>query len=54
MRITSKDQRTIPQEIVKESKPECASLGQTIVQRLRGTATVRMTTDEILSLTRKS
>jgi hypothetical protein len=53
MRITSKDQRAIPQETVKVSKPERASRGQAIIQRLRGTATVRMTTDEILSLTRK-
>ncbi|MFL6247173.1 MAG: AbrB/MazE/SpoVT family DNA-binding domain-containing protein [Thermoanaerobaculia bacterium] len=76
MRITSKGQVTIPQEIreqfgllpdtevefvvkrnavqlVKASKSRRPSRGEAIVRRLRGTSTVRMTTDEILSLTRK-
>ena len=76
MRITSKGQVTIPQEIrerfgllpdtevdfivkrnalhlVKAKQRTRASRGETIVRRLRGTATVRMSTDEILSLTRK-
>lgn len=76
MRITSKGQVTIPQEIreqfgllpdtevdfvvrrdsvqlVKAKERKRATRGARIVQRLRGTATVRMTTDEILALTRK-
>ena len=76
MRITSKGQVTIPQEIreqfgllpdtevdfvvkhnsvqlIKAKDRKRASRGARIVQRLRGTATVRMTTDEILALTRK-
>jgi AbrB family looped-hinge helix DNA binding protein len=76
MRITSKGQVTIPQEIreqfgllpdtevdfvvrhnsvqlVKATERKRVSRGERIIQRLRGTATVRMTTDQILSLTRK-
>lgn len=76
MRITSKGQVTIPQEIrekfgllpdtevefivkrnavqlVKAQKSARPTRGQAIVRKLRGTATVRMTTDEILALTRK-
>ncbi|HEX3584139.1 MAG TPA: AbrB/MazE/SpoVT family DNA-binding domain-containing protein [Thermoanaerobaculia bacterium] len=76
MRITSKGQVTIPQEIreqfgllpdtevdfvikrnsvqlVKAKERKRTTRGARIVQRLRGTATVRMTTDEILALTRK-
>ncbi len=73
MKITSKGQVTIPQEIrerfgllpgtevtfvpegntlrvVKKEGPE--SRGRNLVARLRGRATVSMTTDEILALTR--
>jgi AbrB family looped-hinge helix DNA binding protein len=76
MRITSKGQVTIPQEIreqfgllpdtevdfvvrhnsvqlVKTTELKRVSRGARIVRRLRGAATVRMTTDQILSLTRK-
>ncbi|HKR65813.1 MAG TPA: AbrB/MazE/SpoVT family DNA-binding domain-containing protein [Thermoanaerobaculia bacterium] len=76
MRITSKGQVTIPQEIrerfgllpdtevefvvrrnavqlVKAATPKRRTRGEALVQRLKGTATVRMSTDEILSLTRK-
>ena len=73
MRITSKGQVTIPQDIrerfgllpetevdfvvkgnaVQLVKSKRRSRGQSIVRRLKGTATVRLTTDEILSLTRK-
>ena len=76
MRITSKGQVTIPQDIrerfgllpdtevefvvkgrvvqlVKAKRPGRSSRGEAIVRRLRGTATVHMSTDEILSLTRK-
>ncbi|HEY2090523.1 MAG TPA: AbrB/MazE/SpoVT family DNA-binding domain-containing protein [Thermoanaerobaculia bacterium] len=76
MRITSKGQVTIPQEIreqfgllpdtevdfvvrhnsvqlVKTTELKRVSRGTRIVRRLRGAATVRMTTDQILSLTRK-
>lgn len=76
MRITSKGQVTIPQEIrerfgllpdtevefvakgssvhiVKSAKPSRPTRGQAIVRRLRGQASVRMSTDEILALTRK-
>jgi AbrB family looped-hinge helix DNA binding protein len=76
MRITSKGQVTIPQEIrerfgllpetevdfvvkrnsvhlVKAKQPRRASRGQAIVSRLKGSATIRMSTDEILALTRK-
>ena len=73
MRITSKGQVTIPQElrerlgllpgtevtfvaegntlrVVREEGPH--SRGRALVERLRGKATVSMTTDEILALTR--
>jgi len=73
MRITSKGQVTIPQElreqlgfvpgsevtfvaegntlrVVKEEGP--GGSGRNLVDRLRGKATVSMTTDEILALTR--
>jgi len=76
MRITSKGQVTIPQEIrerfgllpdtevefvakknsvqiVKSAKSSKPTRGQAIVQRLRGRSSVRMSTDEILALTRK-
>lgn len=76
MRITSKGQVTIPQEVrerfgllpdtevdfvvtrntvhlVKAKRPARATRGATIVSRLKGTSTVRMSTDEILALTRK-
>lgn len=76
MRITSKGQVTIPQEIrerfgllpdtevefvakrnslhlVKATNPKRPSRGETVVRRLRGSATVKMSTDEILALTRK-
>lgn len=39
--------------LVKSTKPAGPGRGQTIVQRLRGQASVRMSTDEILALTRK-
>lgn len=73
MKITSKGQVTIPQElrerlgmlpgtevrfvaegntlrVVKEKGP--AGRGRELVKRLRGKATVAMSTDEILALTR--
>ena len=76
MRITSKGQVTIPQEIreqfgllpdtevefvvkrnalqlVKATTSRRPTRGEAIVRRLRGTATVRMSTNEILALTRK-
>ena len=76
MRITSKGQVTIPQEIreqfgllpdtevefvvkrnvvqlIKATNSDRATRGEALVRRLRGTATVRMSTDEILALTRK-
>ena len=76
MRITSKGQVTIPQEIreqfgllpdtevefvvkrnalqlVKATTRRRPTRGEAIVRRLRGTATVRMSTNEILALTRK-
>ena len=76
MRITSKGQVTIPQEIrekfgllpdtevefvikrnvvhlVKAKQPRRPTRGESIVRRLKGTSTVRMSTDEILALTRK-
>lgn len=75
MRISSKGQVTIPQEIrerfgflphteiefvvkrnviqlIKTTNSERPTRGEAIVRRLRGTATVRMTTDEILALMR--
>jgi len=76
MRITSKGQVTIPQEVrerfgllpdtevdfvvkrnsvhlVKGKPRSRESRGEGIVRRLKGTSTVRMSTDEILALTRK-
>ena len=76
MRVTSKGQVTIPQEIrekfgllpdtevefvakkncvqiVKSGRPSRPTRGQMLVRRLRGRSTVRMSTEEILSLTRK-
>jgi AbrB family looped-hinge helix DNA binding protein len=75
MRVTSKGQVTIPQEIrerfgflpetevefrvegnsvrlVKAARQVRDGRGASAVSRLRGTATVKMTTDEILALTR--
>jgi AbrB family looped-hinge helix DNA binding protein len=73
MRITSKGQVTIPQEIRRrlglqpETEVEFAVVGNTvrirklggrpgrgrgIIERLRGRATTRLTTDQILALTR--
>jgi AbrB family looped-hinge helix DNA binding protein len=75
MRITSKGQVTIPQEIretlgllpeteiefvvegrsvkiVRAQKSKKPSRGEAIVRRIRGTATGKMTTDEIMALTR--
>ena len=75
MRITSKGQVTIPQDvreqfgllphtevefvveddgvrIIKASRPGGETRGQAIVSRLRGRATVSMSTEEILALTR--
>jgi AbrB family looped-hinge helix DNA binding protein len=40
--------------IVRRSTATRDGRGASIVRRLRGTGTVRMTTDEILALTRKS
>jgi AbrB family looped-hinge helix DNA binding protein len=76
MRVTSKGQVTIPQDIrerfgflpetevefrvegngvrlVKAARKLRESRGTSAVSRLRGTATVKMTTDEILALTRR-
>lgn len=76
MRITSKGQVTIPQEIrerfgllpdtevefitkknsvqiVKSASGPRPTRGQGIVRRLRGRSSVKMSTDEILALTRK-
>ncbi len=75
MRITSKGQVTIPQEIREKAgllpgteveftcegkvvrirrarTPARPGRGAALVARLRGTATVRMSTDEIMALTR--
>ena len=75
MRITTKGQVTIPQEIrekfgllpntevefvvrrnaihlVKADQPKRPTRGEIIVRRLRGSATVQMSTDEIMALTR--
>jgi len=72
MRITSKGQVTIPQEIreqvgllpysevefevdgdaVRIRKARSRTRGSALVARMRGSATIRMTTDEILKLTR--
>jgi AbrB family looped-hinge helix DNA binding protein len=76
MRITSKGQVTIPQDIrdrfgflpetevefrvegnavriVKIDAKRGPGRGRTTVNRLRGTADIKMSTDEILALTRK-
>ena len=76
MRITSKGQVTIPQEIrerfgllpdtevefiagknsiqiIKSTRSARPTRGEALVRRLRGRATVGMSTDEILALTRK-
>ena len=74
MRITSKGQVTIPQEIrekfgfLPETEVEFVVSGKnvilrkaagkkgrgwTLVARMRGTSTVKMTTDQIMALTRK-
>jgi len=75
MRITSKGQVTIPQEIrerlglfphtevefevdgaavriVKAEPVDGGTRGRYVLRRLRGSATVRMSTDEIMALTR--
>jgi AbrB family looped-hinge helix DNA binding protein len=75
MRITSKGQVTIPQDIrekfgllpetevefiakknsvqiVKAGKASRATRGELLVRRLRGRASIKMTTDEIMALTR--
>lgn len=39
--------------LVKAMNPTRPSRGETVVRRLRGSATVKMSTDEILALTRK-
>jgi AbrB family looped-hinge helix DNA binding protein len=38
--------------IVKAAKPRGETRGQEVVRRLRGSATVKMSTDEIMALTR--
>jgi len=76
MRITSKGQVTIPQEIrerfgflpetevefriegnsvrlLKIKAKRGAGRGESVLGRLRGTADIKMSTDEILALTRK-
>ena len=76
MRVTSKGQVTIPQDIrerfgllpntevefeadktsvriVKSQRPTRPSRGDALVRRLKGRAGLRMSTDEILALTRK-
>jgi AbrB family looped-hinge helix DNA binding protein len=72
MRITSKGQVTIPQEIRDKagllpgtevefefedgklcvSKSEGGIRGRRVVERMRGKGSIRMTTDEIMALTR--
>ena len=72
MRITSKGQVTIPQEIRDKagllpgtevefafeggklcvSKSEGGMRGRRVVERMRGKGSIRMTTDEIMALTR--
>ena len=76
MRITSKGQVTIPQEVrealgllpatevefvvegntarLKRVKPRAQGRGARLVDRLRGRASVKMSTDEIMKLTRQS
>jgi AbrB family looped-hinge helix DNA binding protein len=75
VRITSKGQVTIPQEIrerlgllpetevefrvegnavrIVKAATKGKSRGESLVAKLRGSATVRMSTDEILALTRQ-
>jgi AbrB family looped-hinge helix DNA binding protein len=76
VRVTSKGQVTIPQEIrerfgllpdtevefvargkrleiVRSAEPARRRRGRAMVDRARGTAKVRMTTDQILALTRR-
>jgi AbrB family looped-hinge helix DNA binding protein len=75
MRITSKGQVTIPQEIrerfgllpetqvefvvkggvviLRKARGKTRGRGDELVRRMRGKATVRMSTEEILALTRK-
>ena len=73
MRLTSKGQVTIPQEIrdklgllpktevvfdivgdsVRIRRAPGQRRGRELIERLRGRATTRMTTDEILALTRR-
>ena len=38
--------------ITRAKRPKRASRGEMLVRRLRGSATVKMTTDEIMALTR--
>jgi AbrB family looped-hinge helix DNA binding protein len=72
MRITSKGQVTIPQEMRDRagllpgtqveftfesgklcvSKSERGTRGRRVIERMRGRGTIRMTTDEIMALTR--
>lgn len=73
MRITTKGQITIPQEIREKmgffpetevefeisgkkvflkKAPSPSKRGKNLIARMRGKATVRMTTDEIMALTR--
>jgi AbrB family looped-hinge helix DNA binding protein len=76
MRVTSKGQVTIPQDIrdrfgflpetevefrvegnavrlIKAATKRGRGRGESVVSRLRGSSDVKMTTDEILALTRK-
>jgi AbrB family looped-hinge helix DNA binding protein len=39
-------------QLVKADRPKQPTRGELIVRRLRGSGTVRMTTDEIMALTR--
>jgi antitoxin PrlF len=74
MRITSKGQVTIPQEIrtragllphtevefavrgetviLRKAKRSAGGRGARVIERMRGRGTVKMTTDEIMALTR--
>ena len=40
-------------QIVKARRPGKSSRGAKLIEHMRGTATVKMTTDQILALTRK-
>lgn len=40
-------------QIVKARKPGKGSRGAKLIEQMRGTATLKMTTDQILALTRK-